>query len=111
MDINAIVKCICLPGWHGQLCNLNDEQAKEYADQLISGINNIKNGTIISDEQLDNIIMIQSLTNTNKDLINQELKDNIQGLTENQLNLVAEGLSPAKKKLLNLLDFSFQLSL
>ncbi len=100
-----------MTGWHGQLCNLNDQQAKEYTNKLMSEISNIKKGTKITEEQIDNIIMIQSLTNTNSGLITQEFKDFILDLTEAQVVLVIAGLSPAKKKLLNLLDFSFQLSL
>ena len=60
---------------------------------------------------MENIRMIQNLALTNTTLITQDLKDTIVSISTNQVNLVIDGKSPMNKELLNMLDFSLQLTM
>jgi len=91
-------------------------QLAETSETLINDLKtltsnkNSDNIAVISTKQLEDIRLIQSLYSTNSTSLTPDVKQTIMDLAKSQVNLVVDGDTPPSQDLLNLLDFSLQLS-
>jgi len=108
---NNIASCSCINPWAGEICTIGADEASMIINDFNKSISGLASSTSkISNEDIKNINLYQSLIASYPNLIDTKTTLEMSKLAENQINLVAEGKAEANPNLLNILDFSLELT-
>jgi hypothetical protein len=77
----------------------------------LSILKNSSSNKTLTDEEINQLVSLQSLLSVNPNLINNTVSDQIKNLTISQVDLAVDKNKQINNKLLNLLDFSFEVSM
>ena len=103
--------CTCQPNWYGQVCDISNTNAELLIKNIDQDIKNLGNSTDLSEVMIQNLVTYQNIIASNSSMITPELAEQINNIAQNQINMIIEGKIQPNENILNVLDFSLELTL
>jgi len=113
VDSDGIVVCTCKNNWLGQFCDLTEQAAQELVSDMNRQLDTISSDSSqpLSNEIINNLKQYQSIIASKPDYVTNELTNKISELAQSQIELMMTGQTATNPNLINLLDFSLDLTM
>ncbi len=111
IDQNALVQCKCTKGWFGQYCNISSVETGKIIAAMDDKIKAIKPGIPLSNDMIEDLKVFQNILSSKPELATPGLTTKVSKMAKQQIELIAAGKVGPNPNMLNLLDFSLDLTL